>query len=115
LARNGQYLINHKGVSRYGRRNPEPDMIEPADILLAPAARGIPLTVIEGRDWEKKRRELPADLRGWADANGFKAQAGRVLAVPSPAGEVKQVLAGADASDPFALGKLSRWWSRAAA
>lgn len=83
-------------------------MIEPADILLAPAARGIPLTVIEGRDWEKRRRELPADLRGWADANGFKAQAGRVLAVPSPAGEVKQVLAGADASDPFALGKLSR-------
>jgi len=83
-------------------------MTEPADILLAPAARGIPLTVIEGRDWEKRRRELPADLRGWADANGFKAQAGRVLAVPSPAGEVKQVLAGADASDPFALGKLSR-------
>jgi leucyl aminopeptidase len=83
-------------------------MTEPAEILLAPAARGIPLTVIEGRDWEKKRRELPADLRGWADANGFKAQAGRVLAVPSPAGEVKQVLAGADASDPFALGKLSR-------
>jgi leucyl aminopeptidase len=31
-----------------------------------------------------------------------------VLAIPSPAGEVKQVLAGADASDPFALGKLSR-------
>ena len=83
-------------------------MTEPADILLAPAARGIPLTVIEGRDWEKKRRELPADHRGWADANGFKAQAGRVLAVPSPTGEVKQVLAGADASDPFALGKLSR-------
>ena len=83
-------------------------MTEPADILLAPAARGIPLTVIEGRDWEKKRRELPADLRGWADANGFKAQAGRALAVPSPTGEVKQVLAGADASDPFALGKLSR-------
>jgi leucyl aminopeptidase len=83
-------------------------MTEPAEILLAPAARAIPLTVIEGRDWEKRRRELPADLRGWADANGFKAQAGRVLAVPSPAGEVKQVLAGADASDPFALGKLSR-------
>ena len=83
-------------------------MTEPADILLAPAARGIPLTVIEGRDWEKRRRELPADLRGWADANGFKAQAGRALAVPSPTGEVKQVLAGADASDPFALGKLSR-------
>ena len=83
-------------------------MTEPADILLAPAARGIPLTIIEGRDWEKKRRELPADLRGWADANGFKAQPGRVLAVPSPSGEVKQVLAGADASDPFAMGKLSR-------
>ncbi len=83
-------------------------MTEPAEILLAPAARGIPLTFIEGRDWEKRRRELPADLRGWADANGFKAQAGRVLAVPSPAGEVKQVLAGADASEPFALGKLSR-------
>jgi leucyl aminopeptidase len=83
-------------------------MTEPADILLAPAVRGIPLTIVESRDWEKKRRELPADLRSWADANGFKAQAGRVLAVPAPNGEVKQVLAGADAGDPFALGKLSR-------
>lgn len=78
-------------------------MTEPAEILLAPAARAIPLTVIEGRDWEKRRRELPADLRGWADANGFKAQAGRVLAVPSPAGEVKQVLAGQTQATPSPL------------
>jgi len=83
-------------------------MIEPADILIAATARGTPVTVIAGDDWEKKRRTLSAETRGWADANGFKAQAGRLLAVAGVKGEVKQVLAGADASDPFALGRLCR-------
>ena len=83
-------------------------MTDLADILLATTARAIPVTVIAAADWEKKRRELPADARNWADANGFKAQSGRHLTVPGPKGEVKQVLAGADASDHFALGKLCR-------
>src|SRR5690242_2775074 len=83
-------------------------MTDLADILLAPTVRGCPMTVIVAADWEKTRRGLGAEMRGWADANGFKAQAGRFLAVPGKKGQVKQVLAGADGSDPFALGRLCR-------
>ena len=83
-------------------------MIDVADILLAPAARGIPVTLIEGKEWERKRQDLTAEIRSWADANGFKAQPGRVLAVPGQRSELKQVLAGADAGDPFAMGRLAR-------
>ena len=83
-------------------------MTEPADILLAATARGIPVTVLNGAEWEKKRRDLAAEVRSWAEANGFKAQAGRILAVPGSKGELRQVLVGADASDAFALGKLCR-------
>ena len=83
-------------------------MTEPANVLLASAARGVPVTVIAAAEWEKKRRELAADVRSWADANGFKAQLGRILAIAGSKGEVRQVLAGDDASDPFALGKLCR-------
>ncbi len=83
-------------------------MTDPADILLATHARGTPVTVIAGDEWEKKRRALTAETRGWADANGFKAQAGRFLAVAGAKGELNQVLAGADPSDPFALGRLCR-------
>lgn len=83
-------------------------MTDLADILLPPATRGIPVVVLAAAEWEKKRRGLAAELRNWADANGFKAQAGRVLAVAGPKGEVRQVLAGADGSDSFALGRLCR-------
>ena len=83
-------------------------MTDFANILLPSNARGIPVTLVAAADWEKKRRELAADLRDWADANGFKAQAGRILTVPGPKGELKEVLAGADGSDPFASGKLCR-------
>ncbi|MFO1133311.1 MAG: leucyl aminopeptidase family protein [Hyphomicrobiales bacterium] len=83
-------------------------MADLADILLAATVRGTPVTVIAGAHWEKKRRELPPDLRAWADVNGFKAQPGRILVVPGPKGAMQQVLAGEDPSDPFALGRLSR-------
>ena len=83
-------------------------MTDLAEILLASASRGIPVAIVSAADWEKKRRELPAELRNWADANDFKAQAGRQLVLPGSKGEVKQVLVGADGSDPFALGKLCR-------
>ena len=88
--------------------NLECDMTDLAQILLPATARAILITVIGATEWEKKRRDLPADVRAWADANGFKAQAGRSLAMPGPKGEIRQVLAGADASDAFALGRLSR-------
>jgi leucyl aminopeptidase len=83
-------------------------MTDLADILLAPTARAIPVTVIAAAEWEKKRRELPADVRNWVDANAFRAQPGRFVTISGAKGELKQVLVGADASDPFALGKLCR-------
>ena len=83
-------------------------MIELSEILLAATSRGTPVTVIAGDEWEKKRRGFGTDVRNWADANGFKAQAGRLLTVGGQKGELKHVLVGADASDPFALGKLCR-------
>ena len=83
-------------------------MTDLADILLAPAVRGIPVSLIEGKDWERRRQDLSSYVRAWADANGFKAQPGRVLAVPGQRGELKQVLAGVDATDPFATGRLCR-------
>lgn len=83
-------------------------MIDPAEILLPSTARGVPVTLVEAGGWEKKRRECAADARAWADANGFKAQPGRVLLIPGAKGEVREALAGVDGSDPFALGKLCR-------
>lgn len=83
-------------------------MTDPADILLPATARAVPVVVIAGAEWEKKRRELAANVRNWADANGFKAQAGRSLVIAGGKGELTQVLVGADASDAFALGKLCR-------
>jgi len=83
-------------------------MTDPADILLVPSARGMTVTLVVAGEWEKKRRELAPDVRAWADANGFRAQPGRVLAIAGSRGEVKEVLAGADPSDPFASGRLCR-------
>ena len=83
-------------------------MTDLADILLPSTARGTAVILIAAGDWEKKRRDLAADVRGWADANGFEAQAGRVLAVAGPKGELKEVLVGSDSSDPFAPGRLCR-------
>ena len=83
-------------------------MTDPSDILLAPPAHGVPLVLIAAKDWEEKRRDLSSEVRSWADANGFKAQPGRFLVIPGGKGEMKQVLAGEDASDRFAVGKLAR-------
>ena len=83
-------------------------MTDLTEILLASSSRGIPVAIVSAADWEKKRRKLSTELRNWVDANDFKAQAGRHLVLPGSKGEVKQVLVGADESDPFALGKLCR-------
>lgn len=83
-------------------------MTDLADILVAPTARSVPVVVVAAGDWERTRRDLPADVQDWANANGFSGQPGRVLAVPAAKGQVKQFFAGADVSDPFALGKLCR-------
>lgn len=83
-------------------------MIDLENILLASAPRSISITIIPGSEWEKMRRGLSANLRVWADENGFKAQAGRILVVPGQKGDVQQVLVGADTTDAFALGRLCR-------
>ncbi len=83
-------------------------MTDLSNILLATSTRGIPVTLLAAGEWEKKRRAVTAEIRSWADANGFRAQPGRILAIPGSKGEVKEVLVGADGSDPFAAGKLCR-------
>lgn len=84
-------------------------MTELEKILLAPTARGVPLSMIAAGDWAETRRKLPAADRAWADANGFKAQPGRALIVAGEKGGIARVLAGLDSGgDPFALSKLCR-------
>ncbi|WP_421693964.1 leucyl aminopeptidase family protein [Aestuariivirga sp.] len=84
-------------------------MTDVETILLDPQRRGIPISAIASSAWEKTRKTMSADLRNWADANGFKGQPGRSLTVPGPGGALKQVLVGADqGGDAFALAKLCR-------
>ena len=84
-------------------------MHDPADLLLSPSQRGIPLTVIPADGWRKARAELDAEARAWTDAHGFKAQPGKVIVVPGLKGSIGRVLAGAPGdADPFSLSKLCR-------
>jgi leucyl aminopeptidase len=84
-------------------------MIDPAVVLPASSQAAIPITSVVAGEWEKIRRQSDASLRSWADANGFKAQSGRFLAVPDGKGALKRVLVGASVEeDGFALSKLCR-------
>ena len=84
-------------------------MADLENLLLASSPKSVPVTVLGGEAWEKFRRGAPADLKAWAEANGFKAQPGRALPVPGEKGALKQVLVGAVADDDgFALAKLAR-------
>lgn len=84
-------------------------MAEAETVLLAAGQGGVPISVVAARDWEAVRRQLAPDMRRWSDANGFKAQPGRILALPSAQGVLKQALVGETAEpDPFALASLCR-------
>jgi leucyl aminopeptidase len=84
-------------------------MIDPANVLLAPSAAGIPIVIIAATAWEAARRRLNAGARAWCDANGFKAQPGRSLPVPGKSGAIEQVLVGRpENGDGFALSRLCR-------
>lgn len=84
-------------------------MADLENLLLASSSKAIPLTVIGVEAWEKLRRSATADLKGWAEANGFTAQSGKTLLVPGQKGALAQVLVGAVAGDDgFALAKLAR-------
>jgi leucyl aminopeptidase len=87
----------------------EPVMTDPANVLLSPSRSGTSITFVAEGQWDVMKRRLNVTQRGWCDANGFKAQPGRVLLLPGDSGALKQVLAGQPAdADPFAISKLSR-------
>ncbi len=84
-------------------------MINASEILLKSAPRhAIPLRVIAAADWAKAEAGLNDRARLWADAQGFEAAPLSVLNVPSPKGEISEVLVGAPrlGDDPFALGAV---------
>ena len=83
-------------------------MIDPAEILLPASSRGVPLSFIRAADWTSRSAALPSDARAWAEANGFKAEAGRSLILPGQKGEVAAVLVGMSGGDPFVTGQVSR-------
>jgi leucyl aminopeptidase len=84
-------------------------MTDPAKLLLAPGTRGIPITRIPASQWDGARRSLSASARTWGEANGFKAQPGRVLLVPGSNGAIAQVMVGkTEEADGFALARLCR-------
>lgn len=84
-------------------------MANPETVLLPPGQGGIPISVVTPADWERLREDLAPDMRRWADANGFKAQPGRVIALPSAQGVLKMVVVGAlTDGDVFALARVCR-------
>jgi leucyl aminopeptidase len=84
-------------------------MTELERLLVAGGARAIAIEVTGPADWPRLRETLSPAARAWADAHGFKGEAGRQLVVPGAGGEIACVLAGdAPGSDGFALGRLAR-------
>ncbi len=84
-------------------------MADAENLLPASSSKAIPLRVISGDGWERMRREAPASLKAWAEANGFRAQPGKSLLVPGERGGLTEVLVGAvPGDDGFALAKLAR-------
>jgi leucyl aminopeptidase len=81
---------------------------------LAPAAASgsRPIWCVSGDDWPALARKLPAAARAYAEASGFKAEAGGVLVLPGADGKILGVLFGiekksARVRDAFLAGKLA--------
>jgi leucyl aminopeptidase len=85
-------------------------MNELARLLVAGEARAaIAIAVTDTESWPALRETLTPAARGWADALGFKGEAGRHVVVPGGKGEIVSVIAGdGPGSDGFALGRLAR-------
>jgi leucyl aminopeptidase len=66
----------------------------PSVFETAPAASAIPITFVTKSTWEAISRELPAEGRQFALANGFAAKPGKYLALPAADGRIAQVLFG---------------------
>jgi leucyl aminopeptidase len=66
----------------------------PSPFETTPAASAIPITFVTKSTWEAISRELPAEARQFALANGFAAKPGKYLALPAADGRIAQVLFG---------------------
>jgi leucyl aminopeptidase len=74
--------------------------------VVARAKQAVVIRGVNAGNWSKG---LPPAQKRWAEANGFKGDPGKHLALPSPAGGIDAVLWGADGSaDPFSPAKLAR-------
>lgn len=84
-------------------------MTDPETVLTASTRGAVPIAAVRAEAWPAARAKLAPGLRRWVDANGFKAQPGRVLSLPDAAGAVERVLAGtAQDEDPFMLARVCR-------
>lgn len=86
----------------------------PARFPFRPAkgADTIRLTPVAAADLAKLLKTLPATQRRFAEANGFKAGSGDVLALPGKDGRIERVLAGMPAREsPDGAGNLFWTWA----
>ena len=60
----------------------------------APAAASIPIYFATKATWAAVSKELPAQARQFAKANDFTAKPGKCLTLPSPDGQIAQVIFG---------------------
>ncbi len=73
-----------------------------------PGKAAIAIRPVLARDLAKTLKALPANDARWAKANGFKARAGQLMALPRAKGEVGGYLFGLGKGDePFAAATLS--------
>jgi leucyl aminopeptidase len=68
----------------------------PPEFETAPAAAAVPITFATRTTWDAVSAGLPAQARQFALANGFTAKPGKCLMLPSPEGQIAQVIFGLD-------------------
>jgi leucyl aminopeptidase len=82
-------------------------MMTPDRLLPSTARNAIPISSIRASDWPSFRKTLAPSERGWAEAQGFEAQANRHIIVPGPNGGLARVFVGRSNGDPFNFGRLA--------
>ena len=66
----------------------------PSPFETAPATPAIPITFATKTTWSAIARELPEQARQFALANDFTAKPGKCLTLPTPDGQIAQVVFG---------------------
>lgn len=73
----------------------------------------VPLHLVTSDACEDRLRSLPATAQAWAEAHGFKGNAGQVLSVPNPEGGLDAVLVGWGKPKDRARGRFALGGARA--